>query len=80
MELKNILCSNPNCRQILGQIDGENIIPENSQVLSKLVSHKKKQFNPLYCVSCGRITRWYKQKFQSNLKRKFEARPKLKKL
>lgn len=64
------MCSNKECRQVLGSTDGDKIIPIRTDVLSNKLSDKKKKFNPLYCVSCGHITRIYKKKFQSKIKKK----------
>jgi hypothetical protein len=56
---KEIPCSNKKCRRILAKTDGIFIEPENERVFSKLLSHRKKRFNPLYCIHCHQITRWY---------------------
>ncbi len=55
----NVRCSNKKCRHVLAKTDGIHIKPENEQVFSKLSVYKKKRFNPLYCVHCYQITRWY---------------------
>ncbi len=76
-ELKDIICSNKECRRVLAQITADKIISVDIRVSSDKLSDKKKKFSPLYCIHCGRTTRFYKKKFQSNTKQKFITSPKL---
>ena len=66
-ELKNIHCSNKMCKRVLGLSDGKIIRPANDLVFSKLLTYRKKHWNPLYCIYCHRITRWYQPKLKKTV-------------